>query len=153
MIPLKYHTKAEYMKKLCSFVLIISLLGCNENLIDKPENLIPEDKMVEVLKDLAIVNAAKSTNIAVLQDNGIEPMDYIYKKYDIDSLQFVESDLYYASLPRGEYERIYKKVESKLEQEAKVIEEAKTVKDSLARMEREKKEDAKNVDKVTDSLP
>jgi len=120
------------MKTLYSFLLIIVLLACNENLVDKPDNLIPEDKMVAVLTDLAIVNAAKSTNISVLHDNNIEPMEYIYNKYDIDSLQFVESDFYYASLPKGAYERIYKKVEAKLEKETEVVEEAKMLRDSLS---------------------
>lgn len=140
------------MKKLCSLVLIIFLLSCNENLMEKPDNLIPEAKMVEVLKDLAILNAAKSTNLALLQDNDIEPMAYVYKIHDIDSLQFVESDRYYASLP-VEYERIYKKVETKLEKEVKVVEEAKRVKDSLARIERESKSNKTNAKIVTDSLP
>ncbi len=140
------------MKKFGSLVLMISLLSCNENLLEKPDNLIPEAKMVEVLKDLAIVNAAKSTNLAVLHDNDIEPMPYIFEKYHIDSLQFVESDRYYASLP-VEYERIYKKVESKLEKEVKIVEEAKRVKDSLTRIERESKSNKTNADIVTDSLP
>lgn len=140
------------MKKFGSLVLIISLLSCNENLLEKPDNLIPEAKMVEVLKDLAIVNAAKSTNLVVLHDNDIEPMAYVFKKHDIDSLQFVESDRYYASLP-VEYERIYKKVESKLEKEVNVVEEAKRAKDSLIRIERENRSNKTNADIPTDSLP
>ncbi len=140
------------MKKLYASVLIICLLSCNDTLLEKPDNLIPEDKMVEVLKDLAIVNAAKSTSIAVLYDNDIEPMAYIFKKHGIDSLQFVESDRYYASLP-PEYERIYKKVESELERETKIIEEAKEVNDSLLRVELENRNRKTDVDKVKDSLP
>ena len=117
-------------------LLLLSLFSCNEKLLEEPEDLIPEDKMVEILTDLAIVNAAKSTNVAVLQDQGIEPMDYIFEKYDIDSLQFVESDRYYASLP-PEYEDIYKRVESRLEEQAKTLEQAKRVSDSLRRVESE----------------
>jgi len=128
------------MRYYCLPVVLLSLLSCNENLLEKPEDLIPEDKMVAILTDLAIVNAAKSTNMAVLQDSDIEPMDYIFKKYDIDSLQFVESDRYYASLP-PEYEEIYKRVESKLEEQAKTMEEAKRVNDSLRRMESEENRD------------
>ena len=117
-------------------LLLLGLFSCNEKLLEEPEDLIPEDKMVEILTDLAIVNAAKSTNVAVLQDQGIEPMDYIFEKYDIDSLQFVESDRYYASLP-PEYEDIYKRVESRLEEQAKTLEQAKRVSDSLRRVESE----------------
>lgn len=128
------------MRYYCLPLVLLSLLSCNENLLEKPDDLIPEDKMVAILTDLAVVNAAKSTNMAVLQDLDIEPMDYIFKKYDIDSLQFVESDRYYASLP-PEYEEIYKRVESKLEEQAKTMEEAKRVNDSLRRMESEENRD------------
>lgn len=140
------------MKKYCWSLSILLLLGCSENLLEKPDNLIPEDKMVEVLKDLAIVNAAKSTNISVLQDNGIEPMAYIYEKHGIDSTQFVESDRYYASLP-VKYEQIYIKVESKLEKETKKIEEAKKGNDSLRRVELENREGKTYLEKAKDSLP
>ena len=139
------------MKKLYSIVLIIALLSCNDTLLEKPDNLIPEDKMVEILKDLAIVNAAKSTNVAVLHENNIEPMTYIFEKHGIDSLQFVESDRYYASIP-PEYEKIYKKVEAKLEMQTKAIEEAKKVNDSLLRLKLENKEGGTNLDEVKDSL-
>ena len=141
------------MQKLCLFLLSIMVLSCNENLVEKPDNLIPEDKMVVVLMDLAIVNAAKSTDISVLHDNDIEPMAYVFKKHDIDSLQFVESDNYYASLPKGAYERIYKEVTSKLEKKSKSIEKAREVKDSLARMERESMNNESETDSVTDILP
>ncbi len=140
------------MKKLYASILIISLLSCNDNLLKKPDNLIPEDKMVEVLTDLAIVNAAKITNVAVLQDHDIEPMTYIFEKHEIDSLQFVESDRYYASLPIA-YEKIYKKVESKLEKQAKVLEEEKKVTDSLRIIEFENRDGKTYLDKVKDSLP
>lgn len=133
-------------------LLIVCFLSCNENLLEKPDNLIPEDKMVEVLKDLALVNAAKSTNIAVLQDNDIEPMAYVFGKHDIDSLQFVESDRYYASMP-PDYERIYQKVESRLEKEIKVLEEDKNVNDSLRKIELETKGGKTYLEKIKDSLP
>ncbi len=132
-------------------VLFLCLTACNDTLLEKPDNLIPEDKMVEVLKDLAIVNAAKSTNISVLRDNDIQPMDYIYQRHDIDSVQFVESDRYYASLPVT-YERIYKKVESKLEQEVQDVEEAKKLNDSLRRVEMENGESKTYLEKSKDSL-
>ncbi|MDO6515765.1 DUF4296 domain-containing protein [Zobellia uliginosa] len=129
------------MRFLAIALMFLVLVSCNETLLEKPENLIPQEKMVEILQDLAIVNAAKTTNLEVLRENGIEPMDYIFKKYDIDSLQFVESDRYYASLP-VEYEKIYKKVETNLEKKSKELEEQKKLNDSIRvakeKLEREK---------------
>lgn len=127
--------------------------SCNEKLIDKPENLIAREKMVEVLKDLALANAAKNTNIVVLRENDIEPTTYVFEKYGIDSIQFTQSDTYYASLPGGEYESIYKEVEQQLEDESKRLEEARQLNDSLAAAK--KSADAKSkssVKKIKDSL-
>lgn len=111
-------------------MLGILFFSCAEKLMEKPENLIPEAKMVEILSDLAIVNAAKVTNAEILRNNHIEPTTYIFAKYDIDSIQFVESDRYYASIPE-EHEKIYLAVEAKLDAEKERVALAKKIKDSL----------------------
>lgn len=116
--------------------------------MEKPENLIPKDKMVLILEDLAVLNAAKSTNVAILRNYEIEPMAYVFSKYGIDSVMFMESDLYYASLP-AEYEAIYTEVEARLEKEKSRVEEEKKVNDSLRLKEREEQRKLK---KTTDSL-
>ncbi|MBU2947854.1 DUF4296 domain-containing protein [Zobellia uliginosa] len=140
------------MRVLVIVLVIFGFASCNEQLLEKPENLIPKEKMVDILQDLAIVNAAKTTNIQVLRDNDIEPMEYIFNKYNIDSLQLVESDRYYASLP-VEYEKIYKEVEANLEREGKALEEQKKINDSLrVAKEKLKRQEAK-AKKATDTLP
>lgn len=133
--------------------ILVCLVSCSEKLLEKPENLIARDKMVEVLKDLAIVNAAKTTNAEKLRDKDIDPMAYIFKKYGIDSIQFVESDKYYASLPI-QYESIYKEVESRLDKEQQVLKDAKQLRDSLKLLETEKQRviDQVKRQKTTDSL-
>ncbi|SNR55903.1 protein of unknown function [Maribacter sedimenticola] len=119
------------MKKYLGIVLLMLVfVSCAESLIEKPDNLIPKEKMVLILKDMAIVNAAKGTNLGKLKDNGIEPTEFIFEKYEIDSAQFVDSDRYYASLPLV-YESLYKQVETSLEQQREQVETAKKVKDSL----------------------
>lgn len=117
--------------------------------MERPENLIPKEKMVDILRDLAILNAARTTNVAILHKNDIEPMPYLYAKYAIDSTQFSNSDRYYASLPE-EYADIYANVELRLEKEKEEIEESKRVKDSLKVKEGELKRENTG---TTDSLP
>ncbi len=51
-----------------------------------------------------------------MENMNFEPMEYIYNKYEIDSIQFVSSDLYYASIPL-EYEDIYKNLENRITKE------------------------------------
>lgn len=107
-------------------------ISCAEKLIEQPENLIPQDKMTTILYDLSLLFAAKNTNKAVLIENDIEIMEYLYSKYKIDSIQFVQSDLYYASIPEV-YETIYKEVETRLDAEKEQIQDARMQKsDSIA---------------------
>jgi hypothetical protein len=124
------------MQKTFFLLLFVLLFSCAEKLMDKPENLIAKDKMILIFNDLAILNAAKSTNMAILRKHEIEPTSYIFEKYDIDSLQFVESDRYYASIPE-EHESIYRAVEAKLTIEKDRQAEIKKVKDSLETLEKE----------------
>lgn len=112
------------MRILFFLVFYSMLLSCTEKIIEKPEDLISKDKMVNIVYDLAIMTAAKNISPAVLEDYHIETMNYLFTKYKIDSVQFVRSDLYYASIPT-EYLAIYKKVDSRLEKEQKKLEEAR----------------------------
>ncbi|CAM4112420.1 DUF4296 domain-containing protein [Zobellia nedashkovskayae] len=140
------------MRILAIVLIFFSFTACNETLLEEPKNLIPKERMVEILQDLAIVNAAKTTNLQVLRDNGLEPMDYIFNKYSIDSLQLVESDRYYASLP-VEYEKIYKEVEANLERDAKALEDQKKINDSLRVAKEKIKREKEKPEKATDTLP
>lgn len=112
------------MRILFFLVFYSMLLSCTEKIIEKPEDLISKDKMVNIVYDLAIMTAAKNISPAVLEDYHIETMNYLFTKYKIDSVQFVRSDLYYASIPT-EYLAIYKKVDSRLEKEQKKLEVAR----------------------------
>jgi len=105
------------MKRLLYIITFLFLVaGCNEKVIEKPEDLIARDKMVDILIDMALINAGKAIDPNVMEENRVDPMRYIYAKYEIDSAQFVRSDLYYAAIP-FEYEAIYEAVEERLEAE------------------------------------
>ncbi|MCR9229180.1 MAG: DUF4296 domain-containing protein [Flavobacteriaceae bacterium] len=120
------------MKYIVTYILgFIILVSCAEKVVDEPENLIPKEKMTEILHDLAILNAAKSGASRKFTDSGIDIMEFLYAKYDIDSTQFSESDLYYASIPL-EYQTIYKDVEARLGRQKDTLEAiGKRVNDSV----------------------
>lgn len=109
------------MKK--SLVVIFgffAVLACNNNTVDKPDNLIEKDKMINILYDISVLEAVKSQSI----NGGISSKtstDYIYKKYKIDSLQLVKSNKYYASHIE-EYKKMVDQVKERLTLEAKKIE-------------------------------
>ncbi len=113
------------MKKTALFFLLLCFIGCAKKVIEKPDNLIPKDQMVLILYDLAILNAAKSSFRTKLGGSKIETMNFLYRKYDMDSVQFSQSDRYYASIPL-EYQDIYEKVDALLEQKKNFLEEENT---------------------------
>lgn len=80
----------------------------------KPENLMSKDKMVDVLVELALVSSAKGINKRELENKGIVPDTFVYKKHKIDSTIFANSNNYYA-YDIDEYSQIYKDVRDSLE--------------------------------------
>ena len=94
------------MKK---YLLIIFLfLGCSDNV---PDNLISKEKMENIIFDIMILNAASGFDLKI--DKNLLSDELIYKKHNIDSLQFFESELYYSKNPRDHYE-IYAKVKIRI---------------------------------------
>lgn len=85
------------MKKGISLLAILALLGCKEDLVKKPEHLIEKSKMMDIMYDLALLEAVKYQNPAILDSNQIRPKQFIYKKYKIDSLQLAQNNIYYAA--------------------------------------------------------
>ncbi|MEZ4779782.1 MAG: DUF4296 domain-containing protein [Flavobacteriaceae bacterium] len=132
------------MKFLAYLFFGIFLLGCQDvKRPVKPENLIPKDKMVSILVESYTGNAARSINYKTLRDEIVDLDSLIYKKFDIDSLQFVQSNAYYAS-QLNEYIAILKAVEERLmvqkaEIDTLIIKEAKIVKDSLDTLREQRK--------------
>ena len=130
------------MKQLKYILLIVLIISCKNNSIDKPkkpDNLIPKDSMVEILYDISLVSSAKGVNKKLLENNGLVPEDYIYKKHNIDSLQFALSNEYYA-FNLDAYEDIYNSVKLKLEEDKKhfqtIIFVEQKEKDSLNKIKR-----------------
>src|SRR5210317_2241798 len=104
------------MKNLVYIIIIMLFFGCN-NVIEKPkkpDNLIPEDKMVEIMYDVFLLNSAKGVNKIKLEENGVLPENYIFEKYQIDSLQFANSNNYYAYETKT-YESILNRIKDKIE--------------------------------------
>ena len=82
-------------------ILIITLIFYSCNLINKeknniPENLISEEKMINIIYDMSLISVSKGINKRILENNGMKPKSYILNKHKIDSLQFVKSNEYYS---------------------------------------------------------
>lgn len=104
------------MKKATLFLgLIILVLSCTSNTIyKKPDDLIQKDLMIELIGQMQIANAARSTK-NLNDERSIEYMALVYRKYGIDSARFARSNFYY-STKIDEYKKMMQSVKLDLEQ-------------------------------------
>lgn len=142
------------MKKIVFLFALVSLfVSCNKDLVEKPDNLIDKKVMGDILYDLTILDALKYQGSDTLVANGINPKTYVYKKYKIDSIQFVKSAAYYASDYR-EYKKMYNALNDRLIKEKKSIDlivKKEARKDAKKGLEQKKAKDKKVQDSIKKS--
>lgn len=145
------------MRKLASVLMILFLtMGCQDiKRSPKPDDLIPEDKMADVLTEISLLHGARSYNKDLMEAKGIKPDRYIYEKYGIDSVQFVRSNEYYSEHYK-QYQRIYTDVKNKLEalkvEYDSIREQEERRLDSLRALERKDTLKKNKIRKLKDSL-
>ncbi|GIZ09940.1 DUF4296 domain-containing protein [Flavobacterium sp. UMI-01] len=98
--------------------------------MEKPERLIEQSEMIEIMYDLALLNVIKYQFPGTIENYEKEDLAYIYKKYKIDSLQFVQSNSYYAADYKG-YKKMYDAIALKIETNSKLY-------DSLSQLDQKK---------------
>lgn len=80
------------MKKIIFVFILIFMVSCGGNYIDKPENLISQDQMAEILADLAINDQATF----MYPNSNLEAgTRYVLKTHNIKPEDFIESFKYY----------------------------------------------------------
>jgi hypothetical protein len=88
-------------KRILILMTLLFVFSCQEKqLIQKPANFISENEMTAILVDYYLAkgyNDIEKTNKRVQksEDEAINPSAYIYKKHNIDSLQFAQNMNYY----------------------------------------------------------
>lgn len=96
-------------------LLLLVITSCQDvRKPSKPNDLIPEKKMVNVLIELSLLQGARSYNKQELERRGLKPDEYLWEKFNIDSSQFAKSNNYYAR-NYVVYQRIYENVRDSLE--------------------------------------
>ena len=100
-------------------LVYIFIIGCSSN---APENLISEEKMESIIFDIMILNASSSYDLKI--DNNMISDELIFRKHDIDSAQFYDSELYYSKNPRIHH-NIYSNVKRRIQ---KSIDSLKNIK-------------------------
>lgn len=103
------------MKKILFILTTLFFLSCNnKSEIKKPNKFIESETMENILYDLALLQALKSYSPDKLKENSINPKTYIYQKYKIDSLQFAQNNIYYAT-QSDEYSLMFERISKKIQ--------------------------------------
>jgi|JI61114BRNA_FD_contig_41_2208200_length_719_multi_2_in_0_out_0_2 hypothetical protein len=102
------------MKKIVVVLVGILMVSCSKNPVPKPDNLLDDDVMTDILFDIAILQATDGNMTYRLAENNINVNTYIYKKYEIDSTTYYQNQKYYAANAR-KYKKMYQEVLERLD--------------------------------------
>lgn len=101
------------------FLSFIFVASCTSKTIyKKPDNLIEKNRMIDIWTDIYIARGAKSVKTIELRKN-INYLPLVFKKHNIDSVQFSQSNLYYTS-KIDEYQKMFEEVNRRLEAKKKI---------------------------------
>lgn len=102
------------MKKLVVLFFGIISISCSNNPVPKPDNLLDDEVMTDILFDIAILQAADGSMPFRLSEKNIKINTYIFKKYEIDSTTYYQNQRYYAADAR-KYKKMYQEVLDRLD--------------------------------------
>jgi|AntRauMFilla1563_2_1112583.scaffolds.fasta_scaffold01571_5 hypothetical protein len=104
------------MRYIKVFTILIGLLffSCTENPVEKPNNLLSEEVMLDILYDTALLQAAEGYVPQKLTEGNIIVNTFIFNKYKIDSATYYQNHKYYAA-NLSKYKKMYRKVVARLE--------------------------------------
>ena len=129
------------MKQQLLFIVLIVAFGCQSvEKPKKPDNLIPKGKMIDIMMESYLSNAARSVNNRKIRSYGLKLDSLIYAKYKVDSAQVVESNNYYAA-DLETYESMFKTIDERLKALKKKADSIQEIKEAN-KSEEEKAKDS-----------
>jgi outer membrane protein assembly factor BamE (lipoprotein component of BamABCDE complex) len=139
------------MKKIISFLIVLLVLfACKKELVKEPKSLIEREKMVNIMYDLSLLEAMRMENPILMDSFKNNSNQYVFKKYKIDSVQFAQSNIFYAANYK-EYEKMYNQVKSRIDLKKKQIDSVKKS-ENMKKMLKEKAKEKLKLKKEADSI-
>jgi hypothetical protein len=119
------------MKNFVFIILVLFLsVSCKKELVKEPKRLIEKEKMIDIMYDLSLLEAIKYQNPLSLDSVNSDPKNFVLKKYKVDSLQFAQSNIYYAA-DYNTYKEMYDEIGKRLAVEQRAV-------DSIVKIEEKK---------------
>lgn len=99
----------------CIVLLIIIFTSCADiKETSKPDDFYGDEKMVDIMTDLYLMESSMTSNRALFTDLQMLPHDFIYEKYNTDSLTFAQN-LFYYSDRNTMYKNIMEQVKERID--------------------------------------
>lgn len=118
------------------FFILLLLLACQHiQRAPKPEKLLSQEQMQDILTDLILLDAVISVNNYQLDNYNIDAPHFIFNKYDIDSITLAQNLDYYNEQYTLNAE-MYENVKLRIEAIKNEVEQQKALQDSLLKEER-----------------
>ena len=83
--------------KYIGLLVVLFFMSCDRHEAPKPKVFVEENIMIDIMYDLTIVQAIKSTGEYVLADSSLEVKNLLRDKYKIDEKTWIANNKYYAS--------------------------------------------------------
>lgn len=127
------------MKNFVFIILVLFLsVSCKKELVKEPKGLIERGKMIDIMYDLSLLEAMKYQNPLSLDSVDADPKKFVYKKYKVDSLQFAQSNIYYAS-DYEKYKDMFDELSKRLAVQQRATDSIVKIEDKKAAKEAKKK--------------
>lgn len=105
------------IKSILLLFLSLAFFACDEPQVQKPEMLIHEDQMIDMLADIHLAEAAfnnrRYRDSLVENSSSVNFYYSILEKYEVQDSVFEKSFVFYASQPR-KFEKMYRQAMNKL---------------------------------------
>ena len=128
------------MKNYIVIILVLFLsVSCKKELVKQPAKLIEKEKMIDIMYDLSLLDAMKYQNPISLDSVETDPVKFILRKFKVDSLQFAQSNMYYATDYEA-YKEMFDEVSKRLAVNQRATDSIMKIEDKKAAKDKKKKE-------------
>jgi hypothetical protein len=120
------------MKNFVFIILVLFLsVSCKKELVKEPKRLIEKEKMIDIMYDLSLLEAIKYQNPLSLDSVNSDPKNFVLKKYKVDSLQFAQSNIYYAA-DYNTYKEMYDEIGKRLAVKQRAVDSIVKIEEKMA---------------------
>ncbi len=114
-------------------------VSCKKELVKQPAKLIEKEKMIDIMYDLSLLDAMKYQNPISLDSVDTDPVKFIFRKFKVDSLQFAQNNMYYAT-DYESYKEMFDEVSKRLAVNQRAADSIMKIEDKKALKEKKNKE-------------